>query len=422
MTRLSIAVLTVLFPLAVYAADVAVVQQAGRTTVGTADFTSTGFGTPVAAMCMSSYGVSNGTSVAGVGFTIGFTDGTRQNTAFVRAKDGVTTTVTGQRADTTDILYYADQDGTTTGRVQFSAWITDGVRLNWSVAPASAYQVSCTLFGGSGVTNAYVNTVATPGTVDTSTTVNTVGFQPDVVIGVISGDGTYNDSNQSQGDISVGYAINGSSQKGMSWLDVTGLTTTSIVERNLSNRIGRSSNGTQQVEIQNFTSSGFDATTRTTGTAATLGYLALKLNGISATGLAIDSPTATGSQAITSITGTPQWGMLIAGGVQSIDSNVTTTDAESFGVSSFTSAAQSCFGISSDDGVGTSNADTVADAKPICLIKDNAAFYDASFTSFSSGTATFNYGTADGTTRKWTGLFLSASSGTGGAARRRSAQ
>lgn len=407
MIFLLIALLTVFIASPASAVDVAVVQQAGRTTVGTADFTSTGFGTPVAVMCMSSYGVSNGTSVAGVGFTIGFTDGTRQNTAFVRAKDGVTTTLTGRRADTTDILYYADQDGTTTGRVQFSAWITDGVRLNWSVAPASAYQVSCTLFGGSGVTNAYVNTVATPGTADTSTTVNTVGFQPDVVIGVISGDGTYNDSNQSQGDISVGYAINGSSQKGMSWLDVTGLTTTSIVERNLSNRIGRSSNGTQQVEIQNFTSSGFDATTRTTGAAATLGYLALKFNGLSATGLAVTSPTATGSRSISSITGTPQWGMLIAGGVQSIDSTVTTTDAESFGVSSFTSAAQSCFGISSDDAAGTTNADTVADAKPICLIKDNAAFYDASFTSFGSGTATFNYGTANGTARQWTGLFIS---------------
>lgn len=410
MIVLLIALLTLLLIPPVYAVDVAVVQQAGRTTAGTADFTSTGFGTPVAAMCMSSYGVSNGTSVAGVGFTIGFTDGTRQNTAFMRSKDGVTTTVAGRRADTTDILYYADQDGTTIGRVQFSAWITDGVRLNWSVAPASAYQVSCTLFGGSGVTNAYVNTVTTPGVVDTSTTVNTVGFQPDLVIGAISGDGTYNDTNQAHADMSVGYAIRSSSQKGIGWKDVNSVTTTAITEKVLGSHIGYSVNGTQQVEIQNFTSNGFDATTRTTGAAATLGYLALKLNGLSVTGLAIDSPTATGSQAITGITGTPQWGMLIAGGAQSIDSPVTTTDAEVFGVSSFTSAAQSCFGVSSDDGVGTSNTDTVADAKPICLIKDNAAFYDASFTSFGSGAATFNYGTANGTTRKWVGLFLSDSS------------
>jgi hypothetical protein len=357
---------------------------------------------------MSSYGVSNGTSVTHVGFTIGFSDGTRQNTAFARSKDGVATTVTGRRADTTDILYYADQDGTTIGRVQFSAWITDGVRLNWSVAPASAYQVSCTLFGGTGVTNAYVNTVATPSTVDTSTTVNTVGFQPDVIIGAISGDGTYNDTNQAQGDISVGFATS-TAQKAMSWVDVNSVTTTSVVERTLSNRIGRSSNGTQQVEIQNFTSSGFDATTRTTGTAATVGYLALKFSGISPTILAIDSPTATGSQAITGITGTPQWGMLAGGSIQTVDSTITTTDAEAFGVSTFTSAAQSCFGISSDDGVATSNADTVADAKPICLIKDNAAFHTATFTSFSSGTATFNYSTANGTTRKWVGLFLSDS-------------
>lgn len=417
MIYLLIVLLSFSFVLTATAADVAVVQSTGRTTTGTKDFTETGFGTPKAVMCMSSYGVTSGTSVAHAGFTIGFTDGTNQNTAFVRSKDAVATTVTGRRADTTDILYYADADGTTIGRVQ-ATLITDGVRLNWSVAPASAYQVACTLFGGSGIQNAYANTVTTPGTVDTSTTVNTVPFQPDVIIGVISGDGSYNDTNQAQGDISVGYAINGGTQKSYSWLDVNALTTSSIVAYTISNRIGRSSNGTQQVEIQNFTSSGFDATTRTTGAAATLGYVALKLNGISATGLAIDSPTATGSRDITGITGTPQWGMLLAGSVQTVDSLINTTDAESFGVSSFTSAAQSCFSVSSDDGVGTTNADTIADAKPICLIKDNAAFYDASFTSFTSGTATFNYGTADGTTRKWAGLFFSTSS-SGGAARRR---
>lgn len=388
------------------AEEFAVVHNDARTTPGTQSFTSSGFGTPVAAMCMASYGATNGTSTAHAGFTIGFTDGTRQNTAFMRSKNGVTTTLTGKRADTSDVLYLADQDGATILRAQFSSWTTDGMVLNYSVAPATAYKVTCTLIGGVGISNAYTNIVSTPATVDTSTTVSTVGFQADVLIGVVNGDGVYNDTNQAQGDLSIGFAVRGSTQKALGILDVTAVTTTSLNQRNFSSRIGRSGTNSQQIEIQNFTSLGFDATTRNTSTAATMGYLALKFNGIAATGLAIDSPTATGSQSITGITGTPQWGLLIAGSAQSLDVNVTDTDSEAFGVSTFTSTAQRCFAISSDDAVTTSNVDTLTDTKPICLIKDDAAFYNASFTSFSDSTATFNYGTANGTTRKWIGLFV----------------
>lgn len=389
------------------AAEIAVVQQAARTTTGTQSFTSSGFGTPKAVMCMAGYGATNGTSVSHAGFSIGFSDGTRSNTAFVRSKNGVTTTLTGKRANTADLLYFANQDGTTIMRVQFAAWTTDGVTLNYSVAPATAYQISCTLFGGVGISNAYVNTVTTPATVDTSTTVSTVGFQADVLIGAINGDGVYNDTNQAQGDISVGFAVRGSTQKALSWLDVHNLTTTASVERNMSNRIGRSGSNSQQVEIQNITSSGFDATTRGANFAATLGYLALKLNGITATGVAIDSPTTTGSQSITGITGTPQWGLLVTGSSPSVDTTVTDTNAEAWGTSTFTESMQSCFAISSDDAVTTSAVNSITASKPICLQKDGANFYEATFSSFSSGTATFSYSAANGTVRKWVGLFIS---------------
>lgn len=389
-----------------FSKETEVVQQAARTTTGTQDFTSAGFGTPKAVMCMAGFGATNGTAVSHGIFSIGFSDGTRQNALSVRTKNGVTTTLTGRRADTTDILLIADQDQTVIMRVQFSAWITDGVRLNYSVAPATGYQVSCTLFGGAGISNAYVNTVSTPATVDTSTTVNTVGFQADLIIGGVNGDGTYSDSNQAQGDLSVGFALRGGSQKSVRFFDVTGVTTTALVSRNLSNRIGQSGSNAQQIEIQNFTSSGFDATTRGAAAAATLGYLALRFNGITANVMAVDSPTATGSQSISGIGFTPQWGMLVGSSMQVIDTNVNDTDAEAWGISSFTASAQSCFAIASADGVTTSVTESLTDTKPICLRKSAGVFYSASFTSFGSGTTTFNYATADGTTRKWIGLFL----------------
>lgn len=413
---------SVLWAQAVHAAEVAVVQQAARTTTGTQDFTWSGFGTPKAAMCLVGFGATNGTSATHGGFSIGFTDGTRQNVTSARTKSGVTTTATGRRSDTSDVLLLADQDGTVMLRAQFSAWITDGVRLNYSVAPGTAFKVSCTLFGGAGIANAYVNTVSTPSTVDTSTTVSTVGFQPDVIIGAMSGGTGYTDVNQSQLEISVGAAVRGVGQRGASWFDTDGVGTTATSVFPLTNRIGRNTNNGSQIEIENFTGSGFDATLRqTTGSVATMGYLALQLNGATATVMEVTSPTSTGSHAISSIGLTPQWGMLVLTSDQTSGSADTSTDAESWGVSSFTSAAQSCVGMSADDGVGTSSADSLADLKPVCMRKDGALFYSASFTSFGSGTATFNYGTANGTARKWVGLFISESTASGGspAARRR---
>lgn len=409
-------------PVAASAADVAVVQQAARTTTGTQDFTSSGFGTPKAAMCLVGFGATNGTSATHGGFSIGFTDGTRQNVTSARTKSGVTTTATGRRSDTSDVLLLADQDGTVMLRAQFSSWITDGVRLNYSVAPGTAFQVSCTLFGGAGIANAYVNTVSTPSTVDTSTTVSTVGFQPDVIIGAMSGGTGYTDVNQSQLEISVGAAVRGVGQRGVSWFDTNAVTTTATSVFPLTNRIGRNTNNGSQIEIQNYSSSGFDATLRQVGTfAATLGYLALQLNGATATVMEVTSPTATGSQSIAGIGLTPQWGLLVMTADQTSGSVDTSADSESWGVSSFTAAAQSCIGMSAEDGVGTSSTDSLADAKPVCLRKDGALFSSASFTSFGSGTATFNYGTANGTVRKWVGLFISSSTaaGSSAAARRR---
>ncbi|MBS0150455.1 MAG: hypothetical protein JSR31_05895 [Nitrospira sp.] len=403
------------------AADIAVVQQAARTTTGTQDFTSAGFGTPKAAMCLVGFGATSGTSVSHGGFAIGFTDGTNQNVTSARTKNGVTTTVAGRRSDTTDVLLLADQDATVILRAQFSSWITDGVRLNYSVAPGTAYQVSCTLFGGSGISQAYVNTVSTPSTVDTSTTVSSVGFQPDVILGAISGGTGYTDVNQAQLEISVGAAVRGVGQRGVSWFDTDNVTTTAQSVFPLTNRIGRNSNNASQIEIQNYTSTGFDATLRqATGFVATMGYLAIQLNGVTATVMEVTSPTATGSQSIASIGLTPQWGLLVMTADQTSGSVDTSGDAEVWGVSSFTAAAQSCVAMSADDNVGTSSTTSLTDTKPVCLRKDGALFYSASFTSFGSGTATFNYGTANGTARKWVGLFISESAGAAAVRRRAS--
>lgn len=396
-----------------YAADVVVVQAAMRTTTGTQDLTVSGFGTPKAAFCTLTNGTANGTTVSHALISLGATDGTRQWAISGRSKDAVTTTVAGRRANTTDMVLLADQDGTVIVRAQFSAWVTDGIRINVSVAPAAAYLLNCSLFGGSGVSNAYVSTAAGPATQDTGTDVTAPGFQPDLVLVGQAGDHVLGDSNSAQHVLSFGAVQRGGSnphtQGDLGWEDVSGQTTTALLNRRNTDRVAHDQNASNELELQDFDSSGFTVMTRGAAGARTMGYLALKFSGITAVVTALDSPTGTGSQSFTGLGITPQWGLLTLSALTTSDANENTGGAEVFGVSMFTASAQYSTAITSDDGVTTSNAEAVTDSKPVFLRKDGGTYVSATFTSFGNGTMTLNYGTNGCTSAcKWIGVFIQA--------------
>ncbi len=407
-------VLALLCPLTGWAAEFAVVQQAARTSTGTQDFTSTGFGTPVAAICSATTGTANGTKVDHAIIGFGATDGTRQWSVSGRSQDNVATDATAHKANTADLLHMVDTGGTTFIRFQFSSWITDGLRINYSVAPAAAVLVNCTLIGGPGVSNAYASTVTTPSTINTGTVVTAPNFQPDVLIGAVSGSSTFNDSSAAGNVISIGFATRAGSnphpQNTLAFNDVNGGSTSDPRLRLENGYVGRDHNGTVGIEMQDVTSQGFTAVTRDTGSARTMGYLVLKFNGLSFKSLTMDSPTATGSKAYTGIGFTPQFGIMALGSNSASNSSATDATAEVWGFSMFTPVAQASTAIWSDDGQSTSNTESVTHNQPVFLRKDAATFFDGTFTSFTYDTVTFSFATVDSTTRKWFGLFISGSS------------
>lgn len=423
MSRLLLCVLILLLPNVALAVDFAVVQQASRTTTGTQDFTSSGFGTPKAVFCYVGGGAANGTQVDHALLGTGASDGTRHWSSSTRSQDAVTTTLAGRRSATADMLLMADDTGTVIIRAQYSAWITDGVRINYSVAPGTARLVTCVLFGGTGVSNAYVGTVTTPGVINTGTTVTAPGFQPDLVIGVVSGNSSFDNTNAAQSTMSVGFVTRGSGnphpQSAISYLDVNAVGTVDQRARVDTDMTGADRNGTQSIEIQDFTSTGFTAMERDTVGARTLGYLAIQLNGLTATEVTITTPTSTGSNSITGLTGKPQFGLLVLSSTTSTDATSADGNAESFGVCAITVAAQSCSSITNDDGVTTTNSDSVTHNRPIFLRKDGATFLDATFTSFDSGQMTVNYGTVNASGRKLIGLFISEAGSSFGPLKRR---
>ena len=151
-------------------ADIEMVTVAANTSTGTQDFTVAGFGTPKGAIFLVSYGTANGTAVNHAMLSVGFTDGTRQRAIGIRVENAVVGgSDTGNiESSTACILTALNSADTTDGVATFDSWITDGVRVNWTDAPPSAYLVTCILFGGSGVSNVYVDDFTTPGVVDTA--------------------------------------------------------------------------------------------------------------------------------------------------------------------------------------------------------------------------------------------------------------
>lgn len=414
-----------LFTSQAYAAPMAVVEQAARTTSGTQDFTATGFGTPVGVMCVATVNTTLGTAVDHAQFSVGFTDGTRNVSIYQRSQDAQTTTVTRRRGNTADVLHIVDHTNTVVMRVQFSAWITDGVRLNYSVAPASAYRVACTLFGGSEVAQAYADTAATPGVIDTGTDVTAPGFQPDVVLVLNLDSQAFNDISTNNIGMSVGFATrnaggNPHPQMNLSWIDINGVTTTNVQGRTSNAFAGRVGNGGTQIELQDFDSSGFTAMTRTVAAATTFGYLALRLNGVSAKVLSFDSPTANGNDAITGVGFRPTGAIISYGSALAVNTTYADGDAEAWGLGMFTATTRWCMSVFSDDAVTTTDSQSVSDTAAVCSRKDAAAFLSASFTSFDSDGFTLNYSTSNASARQLIGLFFqSAGSSAFGPLRRR---
>lgn len=388
----------------------AVVQQTTRVTTGTQDFTSSGFGTPLGAIFLVSAGTALGTAVDHALCGIGVTDGTRQWSLAFRDHDAQTTTVCHTRGNATDCFQMVNEAGTVILKAQFSAWITDGIRVNVSTTNGTAYYVTCILLGGSDITGVYCNTAIGNATADSSTTVNTVGFTTSWMLGVGKHSGNaWDDTSDGTLMVSIGLCVNDGSatQMNQAFLDVGGQTTTNVRSRLSLSRFLRDLNGTAEIEIQNFTSSGFDATTRVASEAIHFGYLCVAQTK-QAKLMQFDTPTATGNADVSGIGFRPQAAFILPSGVTATNSTVTDGNAEVGGIGFCNETAAGCISYTSDDGVTTTNVECLTSSNPINLRKDAALFMRASTPVFGSGTLTLNYDTTSGTARKFVGLFLEA--------------
>lgn len=401
-----------------WAAEFAVVQCALPTVNGNSvDCTSTSFGTPLGAFVWGGYGTANGTVVNHAGLWMGAYDGTRQHSRAFASEDGQLDSDTGAVVDADSALITLlntsqAKDGDCT-----ASFITDGIRLTCADAPPAAYLANVVLIGGSGVSSVYTDTATSNATVNLTTAVTVPGFEPDLVLVWSNNNDTTNWSS------SIGWATNeGGSvvQRSVAMLDSNADANMIVTSRLATNRVvmyPAPGGSIATIELTSFDANGFTVTTRDASAAIPFSYLAVKFNSLSVKTITSAAPTSTGSQAVTGVGFTPQFGFMLQGEFAAVDTQYASDNGEVQGISAFTASASASAATAHEDGDSTSNTESMTDSKVCRTRKDAADYATCTLTSFDSDGATFNYTATNGTARQRAILFVQAAA-VGAAARR----
>lgn len=380
-----------------------VTRVACPTSTGNQDITISGFGTPKAALFIVTQATADGTAADHAQLMVGATDGTNQWAAAMTSENGLTTTddFTGQStAACVNILDPAG--GSADGVAAFSAWITNGVRINWSNAPASAYLMTVVLFGGSDL-SAYAGALDMADTVGSAVSVTGVGFRPTDLITVKVG---YTSTHR---PIAVGVVHDESGTESQGYVGIAcrdGQTTTLVGGISSSTMASGYLTGAvmyTEAEILDFGADGFDCYTRDSNTGATVIYfLALRITTYSSWKGAITTPTSTGNQAQTGPGFKPQFVMQLMSGCQSADSLETSGLGATMGISVADASAQYSNSIAIEDGVTTSNAESLSDNQMAVLhADDGSASVASTFVSFDANGWTQNFTAVSATGKIW---------------------
>lgn len=392
--------------------DIVVTRVACNTTAGTQDITVTGFGTPVAAMFLMTHATADSTPVANAWLGYGATDGTRQWTVACSSADNSANTSDGSRQMTDQCISTVGVSGAVDSEAAFSAWITDGVRINWGVAPASAQFLVVVLFGGS-IATARADTIDL-GTSTSAQTYASMGFEADVLFTA----GVMNlniDSNIASHGLWMGFVHNAGggtiTQMNQSWVERNNQAAGIPHSRMMTDKFGAAllvTNGSvlHEYSASNFGASGFDFTSSANASSHRFHFLALDLGSLSAAVVQYDPPTSATTSTI-SASFTPQFNFLLMNACQAVDTTEADADAGSFAVSVSDEDDQYAFANSIEDAAATTNTASEADNAAVLMTDHTgAAMYAGTQTSFSGSGTNLSFSAANGTTRKWIALMI----------------
>ena len=392
---------------------IAATQVACRTTIGTQNITTTALGelVPKAALTILTRASADATVAAGGDMCIGATDGTRQWSFTWTVMDAQATTNTNRASLSTDCVHLL-LTGSATAEVVgvFSAWITNGITLDFTTAPATGYLLTVVFFAGTDL-SVYCGNVGLGNTLNLETDITAPGFRPRVVLAACNASQAMDGSGTTP-RFSVG-AIheNGAgvvTQRSLMYRNADAaadvaeaLHLSTLYGVHEANSAGAISWGG---EFANFDASGFSVITRIAGGASTgMGYLAMAFGGvIDAKVMTITTPTATGSNTVTGAGFTSQaviQGLTFA---EAVDTGYANDNAGTVGVSVLTANAQFSNNAGDDDAAAESNSFSLTDDQAVNMLDAvQTAGLVATFTAFTSDGWTLNYTTVQAAAKQW---------------------
>lgn len=395
------------------AAVYAVVTQALTATAsGTTDLTSSGFGTPTAAILLFSSANSTNNPQSSGSIGVGLWDGTNQRGVSVYTEDNVadSNAYRAQRDDYAVVAASASSASTVMAFGYTASAITDGLRLTLSV-DNTGVQRYCTAILIKGV-SAKVTTVTPNATQNSTAASSSLGFAPSLLVATTTGH-TGNSPNSGAPQlapavISFGAASSDGTHRMSAWsaanVSATAANTALFSETRC---VGQIAGGALSWagEITTWGADTFTVTTRDGGSGSDVFY-ALALGGADLEALIGTITTATSTGAVdTTTTGIDPAALLLA--MTSSDTAGTIkTDSQSnslsFGAAS--STVEAGFALVDEDGAGTINSESSYSSTKTLHMRASASGTTSTLieadASLGAEKFTLDYTTVSGTARK----------------------
>jgi len=387
----------------------AIVRAAANTSTGDQSFTTPDFGggTPKACIVIYNEATADGTAINELRQTVGFATGsTNRNCGSCNSEHGQGASDASGHIDADKIIraMAMGSSGTTYAEADFVEFLTDGIKINWSTAPSSAHLITVILLGGSDL-SAFASSTAMLD-IDNNTIDETgVGFQPDIVLGMILDSGVA--SGHGPLNLGVGWDNAGTivercnsqyHKNGVTTMDVSN----AFVDTGFVNSKFRTSAEDFYVELSDFDSSGFSHTTRSGGAnACTMVWMALKFGGSESVHFGTyTTPVTGGNKAETGPGFKPQLVIMGVTGSEAINTHYDDNRGGTWGVGVFTPDSEFCNSGSDEDGVTTSNTQSLSDNVALNVPDDDGtAETTASFVSMDANGFTLNYSVAPATAK-----------------------
>jgi hypothetical protein len=405
---------------------VATVRVAANTSTGTQDITTTDLGglTPKAVLLIATRGVTDGTAVDGAGWYMGASDGTNEWTQGYEEQHAQATMNSEYEQDTTANRILTIYDGTAADVVDatanFDSFISNGVRIDWTNAPASAFLVTAIFFAGTDLT-ANVGTADLGNLADAAIDITTVGLEADIVITALTEDTSAQGSGWSMGFIHNDRA-GAVTQRSVTHTQRDAFGTSQVgVQMRDGECVAKLISSSQAIDwygaAGSFDSSGF---TVQLGNARSpnntnISWVALRL-GASPVVSAKVYTYSTGSNTDTGPNFTPQAVFYIPNRAAAADTSETDADGGSVGFLAADADDVYTNSISSEDAAADSNTQSLSDDKLNLPTHTGASGQEAALTSFGATGPVWNWTAVDGTARLWPALAIGENAGGGGTA------